>query len=100
VTVNLAGKGSGFNINFIRVNKFFELSNHLGNVLATVSDKKTSVFTGSVFDHYEADIVSSQEYYPFGMQMPGGGLSSRKYGYGFNGKENDNEMKGDGNQQD
>ncbi|GAA3954571.1 hypothetical protein GO495_31455 [Chitinophaga oryziterrae] len=68
--------------------------------MATVSDKKTSIFTGSVFDHYEADIVSAQEYYPFGMQMPGRGFSSGKYRYGFNGKENDNEVKGEGNQQD
>jgi hypothetical protein len=29
--------------NFTRRNKFFELSNHLGNVLATISDKKTLV---------------------------------------------------------
>ncbi|WP_344813453.1 RHS repeat-associated core domain-containing protein, partial [Chitinophaga oryziterrae] len=100
VTVNLTGLGSGFNINFIRGKKFFELSNHLGNVLATVSDKKTSIFTGSVFDHYDAAIVSSQEYYPFGMQMPERGFSSSKYRYGFNGKENDNEVKGEGNQQD
>ncbi|SEW40115.1 YD repeat-containing protein [Chitinophaga sp. YR573] len=99
-TVNLAGLGSGFNINFIRGKKFFELSNHLGNVLATVSDRKTSIFSGNLFDHYEADIVSSQEYYSFGMQMPGRGFSSPKYRYGFNGKENDNEVKGDGNQQD
>ncbi|SFE91077.1 RHS repeat-associated core domain-containing protein [Chitinophaga sp. CF118] len=96
--VNLSGLGSGFNINFIRGKKFFELSNHLGNVLATVSDRKTSIFTGSLLDHYEADVVSSQEYYPFGMQMPGRGFSSGKYRYGFNGKENDNEVKGEGNQ--
>ena len=30
----------------------------------------------------------------------GGGLASNPYRYGFNGKENDNEVKGDGNQQD
>jgi hypothetical protein len=97
VTVNLTGLGSGFNINFIRGNKFFELSNHLGNVLATVSDKKTGIFSGSVFDHYEADIVSSQEYYPFGMQMPRRGLSSSKYRYGFNGQERSDEIAGEGN---
>ena len=43
MAVNLTGLGSGFNINFIRGKKFFELSNHLGNVLATVSDKKTGI---------------------------------------------------------
>ncbi|GAA3919011.1 hypothetical protein GO495_21195 [Chitinophaga oryziterrae] len=96
-TINLAGLGSGFNINFIRGKKFFELSNHLGNVLATVSDRKISIFTGSVFDHYEADIVSTQEYYPFGMQMPGRGFSSSKYRYGFNGQEKSNEIDSRGN---
>ena len=36
------------------------------------------------------------------MQMPGRkySSSSSKYRYGFNGKENDNEVKGEGNQQD
>jgi RHS repeat-associated protein len=99
--VSLPGLGSGININFIRGKKFFELSNHLGNVLATVSDKKLGISeNGSTVDHYEADVVSAQEYYPFGMQMPGRGFSSSKYRYGFNGKENDGEIKGEGNQQD
>jgi RHS repeat-associated protein len=99
--VSLPGLGSGINTNFIRGKKFFELSNHLGNVLATVSDKKLGISTnGTTVDHYEADVVSAQEYYPFGMQMPGRGFSSSKYRYGFNGKENDNEVKGEGNQQD
>ena len=35
------------------------------------------------------------------MQMPGRSFSNgSKYRYGFNGKENDNEVKGEGNQQD
>jgi RHS repeat-associated protein len=34
------------------------------------------------------------------MQMPGRVFSSGSYRYGFNGKENDNEVKGTGNQQD
>jgi RHS repeat-associated protein len=40
-----------------------------------------------------------QDYYAFGMQMPGRKLSGG-YRFGFNGKENDNEVKGEGNQQD
>ena len=40
-------------------------------------------------------------YSPFGMVMPGRKYSgSPGYRYGFNGKENDNEVKGEGNQQD
>ena len=40
--------------------------------------------------------------YSFGMQMPGRkyAQANAKYRYGFNGKENDNDVKGDGNQQD
>jgi RHS repeat-associated protein len=37
---------------------------------------------------------------PFGMTMPGRKFESDNYRYGFNGKENDNEVKGESNQQD
>jgi RHS repeat-associated protein len=87
----------------IRGNKFFELCNHLGNVLVTVTDKKIAHYNANgVIDYYTADVVTANDYYPGGMVMPGrkhpaaGGL----YRYGFNGKENDNEVKGEGNQQD
>lgn len=39
-------------------------------------------------------------YYPFGMLMPGRNSHAGDYRFGFNGKENDNEVKGTGNQQD
>jgi RHS repeat-associated protein len=89
-------------VNFIRGNKFFELSNHLGNVLVTVSDKKTGVSSnGTTIDYFTADVVNANDYYPFGMSMPGRKYSAGYgYRYGFNGKENDNEVKGEGNQQD
>jgi RHS repeat-associated protein len=46
-------------------------------------------------------LVSAQDYYPFGMGMPGRNFANgSSYRYGFNGKENDNEVKGTGNQQD
>ncbi|GAA3937224.1 hypothetical protein GO495_12075 [Chitinophaga oryziterrae] len=75
--------------------KHYELSNHLGNVLATISDKP--VLEG---DHYKAELLSAQDYYPFGMLQPDRSYSLGSYRYGFNGKENDNEVKGEGNQQD
>ena len=95
----------------------YELSNHLANVLAVVSDRKlpkaTNIKPGST-DYFDADVLNAQDYYPFGQIMPGrygrvlisGGLSSfvvgqsGNYRYGFNGKENDNEIKGFGNEQD
>ncbi|PSL24497.1 RHS repeat domain-containing protein [Chitinophaga ginsengisoli] len=100
-SIDLPGLGSATEVAFVRGKKLFELSNHLGNVLATVSDRRRGVSTdGSTIDHYEANLVSAQDYYPFGMQMPGRGFASGNYRYGFNGKENDNDVKGDGNQQD
>ncbi len=83
--------------------KTYELSNHLGNVLATINDKIIGIpseSNSSLIDHFEAEITSAQDYYPFGMQMPGRIFNSGKYRYGFNGKEMDNEVKGIGNQQD
>jgi RHS repeat-associated protein len=96
--VNLDGVGDGANINFKRGYKFFELGNHLGNVLATVSDRKKAVAPdGNAVEHYEADVASAQDYYPFGMMQPGRNVRNGEYRYGFNGKENDNAVEGDGN---
>lgn len=79
----------------------YELSNHLGNVLSTISDKKVGHDSSWVVDYYVAEVLSQNDYYPFGMGMPERSYSvSDSYRYGFNGKENDNEVKGEGNQQD
>jgi RHS repeat-associated protein len=43
------------------------------------------------------DALSVTDYYPFGMEMPGRIWSSGEYRFGFNGKEEDNEIKGEGN---
>ena len=43
------------------------------------------------------DIESATDYYPFGMQMPGRKYSADIYRFGFNGKEKDDEVKGNGN---
>ena len=68
----------------------------MGNVLATVSDEKTGVDLNNdgTIDYYTANVVSANDYYPFGMMMPartfrgGPGI----YRYGFNGKENDKDI--------
>jgi len=79
--------------------KQYELTNHLGNVLTTITDRKLpELQTGA--KTYTADILSSQDYYPFGMLMPERTSNTDKYKFGFNGKENDNDVKGVGNQQD
>jgi RHS repeat-associated protein len=90
--------------NFGRGYKQYELTNHLGNVLVTISDRKfavSSTTNSSLIDHYEPVILTAQRYYPFGMisraALPNNGQT---YRFGFNGKENDNGVKGLGNQQD
>lgn len=100
--ITVGSLGNGNKIAFERGKKFFELSNHLGNVLVTVSDKKIAVSANNTtIDSYNADVVTANDYYPFGMMMPGRKYTvGTGYRYGFNGKENDNEVKGDGNQQD
>ncbi|BAV07628.1 hypothetical protein SAMN05421788_10920 [Filimonas lacunae] len=81
-----------------RGKKFFELNNHLRSVLVTISDRKLQYSAlGGTVDFYTADVVSAQDYYSFGMLQPARSFNVEGYRYGFNGKENDNEMKGDGN---
>ncbi len=78
--------------------KQYELANHLGNVLATVSDRKIPhETTPGIIDYYTADIVSAQDFYPFGMEMPGRKFNPDKYKFGFNGKLKDDEVYGEGN---
>jgi RHS repeat-associated protein len=79
-----------------RGSKFFELGNHLGNVLATVGDRKLPLDNTNdhVVDAFSADITTVNDYYPFGMEMPGRSYNPEEYRYGFNGKEKDDEVKG------
>ena len=79
--------------------KQYELVNHLGNVLTTVSDKKIPVdldYDGTI-DYYVADITSATDYYPFGSPMDGRAFSGDNYRFGFNGQEKDDEVAGAGN---
>ncbi len=75
--------------------KSYELSDHLGNVRAVVSDVKNPDDNTTI-----ADLQSATDYYPYGMAMPGRDYSSSDYRYGYQGKEKDNELKGNGNSYD
>ncbi len=78
---------------FERGRRQYELTNHLGNVLTTITDRKFGVsFNGSLIDYFEPDMLSGTDYYAFGSPMRVAGEGA--YRYGFNGKENDNEVKG------
>ncbi|TAH41850.1 MAG: hypothetical protein EYC69_07120, partial [Bacteroidetes bacterium] len=80
--------------------KQFELTNHLGNVLAVVSDRKLPHPNGGLIAFYQPDITSTSDYYPFGMMMDGRSYSASEYRFGFNGKEKDDNVAGLGNQYD
>ncbi|MET0634393.1 MAG: hypothetical protein ABWZ25_00115 [Chitinophagaceae bacterium] len=82
----------------------YELRNHLGNVLLTISDLKTSVVLNGAITASAPVVMTANDYFPGGMLIPG-----RKYNasvaadhkFGFNGKENDNYVKDvEGTQQD
>ena len=72
--------------------KRYELSNHLGNVLAVISDrKKGSGNLNGNYTYFDAITFTATDYFPFGMSMPGRTLNTEGYRYSFNGKEDDNE---------
>ena len=70
------------------------MSNHLGNVLSVVSDRKI-VDDPLNFTTFMPDVLSYNDYYPFGMLVPN--RCGGSYRYGFNGMEGDTEVKGEGN---
>jgi RHS repeat-associated protein len=81
--------------------KHYELDNHLGSVLTAVSDRKIPrPGTGAIIDHYEADVISANDYYPFGMLEYGRSFNSSNYHFGLDGKLKDNETYGNGNEYD
>ena len=74
----------------------YELSNHLGNDISTISDRKLA-YGSSTVDYFNADVLSYSDYYPFGMTMPGRQYNGGDFRYGFQGQEKDDEIKGEGN---
>ena len=78
--------------------KQFETSNHLGNVVATSSDRKQGIIqssTGKLITQ-DPDIITYSDYYPYGMLIEGRN-DSEAYRFGFQGQEQDDEVKGSGN---
>jgi len=80
--------------------KQYEISNHLGNVLTTISDSKQAIDDGQgQVAYYKPIVKTQQDYYPFGMLMPERQftLGNEDYRYGFNGQERSDEVYGKGN---
>jgi RHS repeat-associated protein len=73
--------------------KYYELSNHLGNVLTVFRD----VLNGDASNGYWVDVASVADYSPFGAELDARTQSSSEYRFGFQGQEMDDEVKGEGN---
>jgi RHS repeat-associated protein len=84
-------------------NKQYEITNHLGNVLAVITDRKLpyapfGTANQGVIHSYYAQLISVTDYTAFGVALEGRTWSDEGYRYGFNGKEKDNEGMGGGGQ--
>jgi LysM repeat protein len=82
----------------------FELPNHLGNVLVTLSDRKVPNNTtlGQTITYFKPVVITANDYYPYGMVMPGrtyttAASGNKPYKYGFNGQERSLEIDANGN---
>ena len=79
-------------------NRNYELSNHLGNVLAVINDVIYPLSSDNVnITSYETGLLQVSDYSPFGVQLDGRTIEKGDYRYGFQNQEVDNEIKGEGN---
>ena len=80
--------------------KQYELSNHLGNVLVVIADKKVShesLSSSGEVGHYTASLLNVQDYFPGGWMLPGRKYSSSNfYRYKHQGQEGDDEIYSEG----
>ena len=74
----------------------YELTDHLGNVTATILDRKRPVLNSYGNMVYIPLIVSYTDYYPFGYPISDRSYYNGGYRYFFNGQEADNEVFGEG----
>jgi RHS repeat-associated protein len=78
-----------------------ELTNHLNNVLSVISDKVIPHPSGASVAYYKADILQSQDFSGFGVKLKNRVFNktgnTELYRSGFQGQEEDDELKGDGN---
>lgn len=67
----------------------YELTDHLGNVRAVVGDRLYSSTSANGTVVYRPELLSYNDYYPFGMNIKSLSGNSSEYRYGYNGKEKD-----------
>lgn len=107
----LGTQNSTFSMNSVKHqigSRTYELTNHLGNVLSVISNKPIPHQNGTNVDYWLADIRQATDYSPFGVQLSARNIAKFTPGtstpisgadgrYGFQGQEEDDEVKGEGN---
>ena len=74
--------------------KYYELSDHLGNPRVIITDRLLSDVVNGTPGKYRSDIVSYSNQYPYGMEQPGRYMNGSGYRYGYNGMERDSAVTG------
>ncbi|HRE75623.1 MAG TPA: RHS repeat-associated core domain-containing protein [Flavobacteriales bacterium] len=69
--------------------KNYEIPNHIGNVITVISDKLIPVDdeNDGLVNRYKVELISSQDYSPFGAVLENRNFNSSQYRYSFNGLE-------------
>jgi RHS repeat-associated protein len=90
-----AGNPSGTSFTHQTGERTYYESNHLGNVLSTVSDKIVARDWDNdlIIDYFRAEILSSTDFSAFGVELDGRKFVVRKARVDFNGKETDDETQ-------
>jgi len=73
-------------------NRRYEISDHLGNIRAVITDRRFSYPTGD-----SVELLSETAYWPFGMPLWSKEKGKEGYLYGFQGQETEDEVRGEGN---
>lgn len=79
----------------------YELSNHLGNALVSIQDRKLAKNDGALVDYYEPYVISVTDYYAYGSVMQKRSYNKgESYKFGFNSMQKDDEVYGSNNDYD
>ncbi len=97
--------GSTFNLSLDSIRevrrigrKYYELNDHLGNVLVTVMDRKSGYGnTGGLYNGFYANLASVSDYYPGGFGMKERTVAFEEAEFGYNGQMKSDEVYGKGN---
>lgn len=95
--VNIINLYSQTRYSLVPDQKQYELTNHLGNVLTIISDRKRLETNVNGESEYVVDLKSVSDYYPGGILMPERTIEPSSYYYKHQGQESDSEVVGEGN---